>query len=79
MVRCLVSVLFVAQVVADGPQTAPPESGMTSIFNDKDLTGWDGDPRLWSVRDGVIHGQITSDVSTIDNTFLVWTGGRTSN
>ena len=26
------------------------------IFNGKDLSGWDGDPRLWSVKDGVIRG-----------------------
>ena len=26
------------------------------FFNSKDLTGWDGDPKLWSVQDGEIVG-----------------------
>ena len=42
---------------ADSPATAPPEvAGMKVLFNGKDLTGWDGDPRLWSVKESVIHG-----------------------
>ena len=27
------------------------------LFNGKDLTGWDGDPKLWSVKDGEIVGK----------------------
>jgi putative membrane-bound dehydrogenase-like protein len=27
------------------------------LFNGKDLTGWDGDPKLWSVQDGEIVGK----------------------
>ena len=26
------------------------------IFNGKDLKGWSGDPKFWSVKDGVIYG-----------------------
>ena len=33
------------------------EQGFKPIFNGKDLTGWDGDTRLWSVKDGVIVAQ----------------------
>jgi len=29
----------------------------TELFNGTDLEGWDYDPALWSVRDGVIHGR----------------------
>jgi hypothetical protein len=47
------------------------------IFNGKDLTGWDGDPRLWSVRDGVIRGETAlPDRMTLGNTFLIWRGGK---
>ena len=56
----------------------PPESGMTSIFNGRDLTGWDGDTRLWSVQDGVIHGETTAEIKARGNTFLIWTAGNTS-
>ncbi len=46
------------------------------IFNGKDLTGWDGDSRLWTVKDGVIRGQTTPEKQTKGNTFCVWRGGR---
>lgn len=79
MVRCLslfALSLFAVTVVAE-EHKAPPESGMKSIFNGKNLDGWDGDPRLWSVKDGVIHGETTAENKANRNTFLIWKGGRT--
>ena len=65
-----------AVCVADDSATAPAESGdMKAIFNGEDLTGWDGDPRLWSVRDGVIHGETTLENKANGNTFIIWKGG----
>jgi hypothetical protein len=49
---------------------------MEVLFNGTDLAGWDGDPRLWSVRDGVIHGETTPDNVAQGNTFLIWQGGE---
>jgi len=46
------------------------------IFNGKDLTGWDGDPRFWSVRDGVLRGETTVKALPIGNTFLIWQEGK---
>jgi hypothetical protein len=46
-----------------------------SLFDGKTLDGWDGDPRFWSVRDGVITGQTTADNPTEHNTFLIWRDG----
>lgn len=51
-------------------------TGMERLFNGKDLTGWDGDPRLWSVREGAIHGETTPENVTNGNTFLIWQGGE---
>ena len=63
---------------ADSPQTAPSEpAGMRSIFNGKDLTGWDGDPRLWSVKDGALRGETTAENRASGNTFLIWKDGVT--
>jgi hypothetical protein len=63
---------------AEGPQAASAEpSGMQCIFNGTDLNGWDGDPRLWSVKEGVIHGETTAENAANGNTFLIWTGGVT--
>jgi len=56
--------------------TAPAEpEGMVKIFNGKDLSEWDGNPDLWSVKDGVIHGETTKEHPTKGNTFLMWKGG----
>jgi len=52
------------------------EEGFTSMFNGKDLTGWDGSADLWSVQDGVIVGQTTVASPARENTFLVWTNGQ---
>ncbi len=51
------------------------ERGFKSIFNGKDLTGWDGNPKLWSVKDGAITGQTTKENPAKGNTFLIWTNG----
>ena len=51
------------------------EAGFESIFNGKDLAGWDGNPKLWSVKDGVITGQTTVETPAPGNTFLIWTNG----
>jgi hypothetical protein len=51
------------------------ERGFKSIFNGTDLTGWDGSPDLWSVKDGAITGQTTKEHPAKENTFLIWTNG----
>jgi len=55
------------------------EQGFTRIFNGKDLAGWDGDPRLWSVKDGAIRGQTTRENPAYGNTFCIWRGGKLKN
>jgi hypothetical protein len=54
------------------------EAGFQSLFNGTDLTGWDGNPKLWSVKDGAIRGQTTAEHPTKANTFLIWTNGTTA-
>lgn len=70
-------VVFCA-VFAGGGQVAPPESpDMRTIFNGHDLSGWSGDPRLWSVKDGAIRGETTAENAAHGNTFLIWKDGVT--
>jgi hypothetical protein len=62
------------------PVAVPAETpGMKALCNGKDLTGWDGDPRLWSVKDGVIRGQTTPEVAAKGNTFLILKGQNFGN
>lgn len=56
---------------------AETEEGFKSIFNGKDLSGWDGNPKLWSVKAGAIVGQTTAANPLKGNTFLIWTNGQT--
>lgn len=54
---------------------AQQEEGFKQIFNGKDLSGWDGDERFWSVKDGTIVGETTKETPAPHNTFLVYKGG----
>lgn len=75
--RLIVSVILLTLPVcaADSQLVPSEEDGFVSIFNGKDLTDWDGDPRLWTVVDGVIRGQTTTEKVAKGNTFCIWRGG----
>lgn len=49
-------------------------AGEKPLFNGKDLSGWTGQPGLWSVKDGAITGQSTATSPVKENTFLIWDG-----
>jgi len=75
MMRILTGAVLLAGLMSmaaeECPLTAPAESGMKSLFNGKDMTGWDGDTTLWKVKDGVIRGETTPEVKAKGNTFLI--------
>ncbi|HVK59091.1 MAG TPA: DUF1080 domain-containing protein, partial [Candidatus Kapabacteria bacterium] len=66
--------LFVAVLLIQ-TQAADERDGFKPLFNGKDLSGWDGDPKFWSVKDGTITGQTTTENPTKGNTFIIWTNG----
>jgi hypothetical protein len=51
------------------------EDGFTSLFNGKNLSGWDGDPKLWKVENGEVIGTCTGPDAMANNSFLIWRGG----
>ena len=56
----------------DKPQVELPKpdaDGWISLFNGKDLTGWEGNPAIWRVVDGYISGKIEK---VGGNTFLIY-------
>ncbi len=55
------------------------DDGFKPLFNGKDLAGWDGNPQLWSVVDGVITGITKSPEDLAYNQFLIWRGGKVKN
>jgi hypothetical protein len=72
------SALMGAVLLAQPVLVPAAEQGFLSIFNGKDLTGWEGNPKLWSVKDGAITGQTTAENPAKGNTFLIWTNGTPS-
>jgi len=58
------------------PAAEPDDEGFVAIFDGETLEGWDGDPKFWSVDDGVITGRTTPENPTSGNTFLIWRGGE---
>ncbi len=60
-------------IVILGTTATFADDAWTSIFNGKDLTGFEGDMKLWSVTDGAITGS-TVGKRIPYNKFLLWTG-----
>jgi hypothetical protein len=59
-----------------GALPKPDADGFVTIFNGRDLAGWNGLADYWSVRDGSISGHQTKDTSK--QTFLVFSPFRVS-
>lgn len=54
------------------PRDFSDHSGYISLFDGKDLKGWEGDPSVWSVQDGAITGVTTLQHRA--HTYLVYRG-----
>ncbi len=54
---------------------APAVPGFVNLFNGRDLTGWTGDSKVWSVVDGSIRGRLTQATSFSKPSVLIWQGG----
>jgi hypothetical protein len=70
-------------VLSVGPVRAVPagddEAGFVSMFNGKDLTGWEGKAGWWYVEDGAITSQSTKDKPCLQCNYLMWRGGKPAN
>ncbi len=51
------------------------DAGFVPLFNGRDLAGWDGDPKLWKVENGVVIGTCAGPETMANNSFLIWRGG----
>src|SRR5437870_3246280 len=68
------AIVVIGSLTLYGPVQAAEEG--QEMFNGKDLTGWTGNPKLWSVRDGAITGKTSADDPLKNNTFLIWTNSQ---
>jgi len=59
LIACVIVFVATAALAADAP-VVPPKTGTSEtikLFNGKNLDGWVGNEKLWSVKDGVIIGK----------------------
>jgi hypothetical protein len=77
----ILSLALAAAAAALTPVLRAADSGFTSLFNGKDLSGWEGVTQYWSVKDGAITGQTTAETAPAlkSNTFLVYKGSQPAN
>jgi Domain of Unknown Function (DUF1080) len=61
-----------AQVLAEWPA----EPGFVSLFNGRDLAGWNGKPGWWKVEDGALTSESTPDNPCKKCNYLIWRGDR---
>lgn len=68
--------LNMKQLLLLGLLAIPANAKETILFNGKDLTGWKGDSKFWSVDEGVITGKSTPENVVPHNVFLIWQDGK---
>lgn len=69
---CLLALMGTRALCADETPLVPPRSGDSEVlvlFNGKNLDGWEGHEKHWSVADGVIVGKSTEPVAV--STYLL--------
>jgi hypothetical protein len=77
----LVSVLLVtlalsASLACLSCPAAETEAGFKSMFNGKDLTGWEGKSGWWRVENGAITAESTPEKPCPSAHYLMWRGGK---
>ena len=72
MIRSIACAAIVVSFIATCRAADEPQS----LFNGRDLSGWEGDPEVWSVEDGAIVGRTSADAPIKNNTFLIWKDGE---
>lgn len=76
LMKSIVTILSLALVTAslfaqeEAKLPKPDAEGWMTLFNGHDLSGWNGDPNVWRVKDGYISGEIEKLVG--GNTFLIF-------
>lgn len=57
---------------------SPAADGFMSLFNGRDLTGWNYNPHVWSAANGMIIGRVPPDAGYMAH-YLAWAGGIVDN
>jgi len=76
MIRQLAIAVAIALFAVGSTGPAADEQGFVSMFNGKDLAGWEGKPGGWWVEDGAITAQSTKEKPCVKAHYLYWKGGE---
>lgn len=57
-------------------QKSTSNKGFKSIFNGKNLDGWEADTAYWRAENGYLVGEITPNKLLKTNNFIIWKGGE---
>lgn len=70
----IINCVLLAGILLISTAVQADEDGFESLFNGKDLTGWDGLDQFWSVQNGAIVGATSETNQPADkkNTFLIY-------
>ena len=74
--RVLGALLLLTTTLSLSSLAAGIESGFTSMFNGKDLTGWEGLPGAWGGVDGAITAESTPEKPCKRPHYLMWRSGK---
>ena len=70
------TMFLLALIACRAAVAAGNDDEFVSIFNGKDLTGWEGAPGYWSVEDGAITGETSKKHPLDQPTYIFWRGGK---
>jgi hypothetical protein len=74
--RLVGALLLPMTILSLSSPAAEIETGFTSMFNGKDLTGWEGLAGAWRVVDGAITAESTPDKPCKKAHYLMWRGDK---
>jgi hypothetical protein len=76
MIRPVLSLAVLIAGAALAAAAGPSEEGFVSMFNGKDLAGWEGKAGWWHVEEGAITSQSTKEKPCTQCNYLMWRGGK---
>ena len=76
MIRPVLSLAVLIAGAALAAAAGPSEEGFVSMFNGKDLAGWEGKAGWWRVEEGAITSQSTREKPCTKCNYLMWRGGK---
>jgi|GEM_PF-5926642 len=59
-------------------EPTPDTDGFISLFNGRDLSGWNYNPQVWSVANGAVRARAPVDSRTTVH-YMAWAGGEVDN